>query len=102
MIAIGRIVALVIRQLFKVSNPDRLIRLEVSGSRSILPARGPSAAARAEAAVVALDNRVYWETLEEQPDGAVVVRPRHPIRKRQLAWSAHWLPSRDCGTGSYQ
>jgi predicted DNA-binding transcriptional regulator YafY len=26
-----------------------------------------------EAAVVALDNRVYWETLEEQPDGAVVV-----------------------------
>jgi predicted DNA-binding transcriptional regulator YafY len=26
-----------------------------------------------EAAVVALDNRAYWESLEEQPDGAVLV-----------------------------
>jgi predicted DNA-binding transcriptional regulator YafY len=26
-----------------------------------------------EAAIVALDNRAYWETLENQPDGAVVV-----------------------------
>jgi predicted DNA-binding transcriptional regulator YafY len=26
-----------------------------------------------QAAVVALDNRAYWESLEEQPDGAVVV-----------------------------
>ena len=27
----------------------------------------------AESAVVALDNRAYWESIEEQPDGAVVV-----------------------------
>jgi predicted DNA-binding transcriptional regulator YafY len=28
---------------------------------------------RPESALVALDNRIYWESLEEQPDGAVVV-----------------------------
>jgi len=37
-----------------------------------------------EAAFQALDNRLFWETVEEQPDGAVIVRLAAP----DLEWAA--------------
>ncbi len=37
-----------------------------------------------EAALIALDNRAYWESVEEQPDGAVVVSFATP----DLEWAA--------------
>jgi predicted DNA-binding transcriptional regulator YafY len=38
-----------------------------------------------EAALTALDNRAFWETLDEQPDGSVVVT----FATSDLEWAAH-------------
>jgi predicted DNA-binding transcriptional regulator YafY len=38
-----------------------------------------------EAALTALDNRAFWDTLEEQPDGSVVVT----FATSDLEWAAH-------------
>jgi predicted DNA-binding transcriptional regulator YafY len=37
-----------------------------------------------ESALIALDNRAYWDTLEEQPDGSIIVTFATP----DLQWAA--------------